>query len=106
MTDPHRVLGVPEDATQEEITSAYHRLVRRYHPDSAENGAEADRFREVVAAYEVLRHQAPHEREQTEPAVRTQQAPWTEPARAQRAPWTEPAIRVGPVRYHGPPRGP
>lgn len=83
MTDPHRVLGVPEDATQEEITAAYHRLVRRYHPDTAED-AEPDRFREVVAAYTALRAHEPRR-----PA----------PRRA------EPSLRAGPVRYHGPPRG-
>ncbi len=82
MTDPHEVLGVPEDATQEEITAAYRRLARRHHPDTAEDG-EAARFREVVAAYAALR-------------VR-------EPRRAK--PYgTEPMLRVGPVRYHGPPR--
>jgi curved DNA-binding protein CbpA len=80
MTDPHDVLGVSEDATQEEITAAYHRLVRRYHPDTAEN-AEPDRFREVVAAYTALRVQRP-----------------TPPRRP------EPELRAGPVRYHGPPR--
>jgi curved DNA-binding protein CbpA len=89
MTDPHRVLGVPEGATQEEITSAYHRLVRRYHPDATTNPTESDRFREVVAAYDVLREQAARERDQP----------------AQPNPRPGPAIRVGPVRYHGPPRG-
>lgn len=82
MTDPHHVLGVPEDATQEEITAAYHRLARRYHPDTAEN-AEPDRFREVVAAYAALRAQEPRH---------------TPPRRP------EPVLRAGPVRYHGPPR--
>ncbi|HEX6354639.1 J domain-containing protein [Actinophytocola sp.] len=86
MTDPHRVLGVAEDATQEEITSAYHRLVRRYHPDTA-TSTEPDRFHEVVAAYDVLRGQVPRARDQSTPPK----------------PPPEPAIRVGPVRYHGPP---
>jgi curved DNA-binding protein len=89
MTEPHHVLGVPADATQEEITSAYHRLVRRYHPDSTEDGAASDRFREVVAAYDALRRRAPRERDR--PAF---------------TPQPEPAIRVGPVRYHGPPPEP
>jgi hypothetical protein len=84
MTDPHHVLGVPVDATQDEITSAYRRLVRRYHPDTT-GGDPDDRFRKVVAAYAALRGKVP-------------QAPPHPP------PFTEPAIRVGPVRYHGPPR--
>jgi hypothetical protein len=90
MTDPHRVLGVAQDATQEEIASAYHRLVRRYHPDTA-SCTEPDRFREVVAAYAVLRGQTPREPEQPTPPP---------------TPRPGPAIRVGPVRYHGPPHLP
>lgn len=86
MSEPHRVLGVPEDATQEQITAAYHRLVRRYHPDTTDDTGEPDRFREVVAAYSALRDQPP---------------PKPLPPR-RRAP--EPELRVGPVRYHGPPR--
>ena len=83
MTDPHRVLGVPEDATQEQITAAYHRLARRYHPDAGDD-AEPDRFREVVAAYT---------------ALRTRQRPLdTAPRRSGTA------LRAGPVRYHGPHR--
>jgi curved DNA-binding protein len=85
MSEPHRVLGVPADATQEEITAAYHRLVRRYHPDAADDGSAPDRFREVVDAYTALRDQPP---------------PKPAPPRRTR----EPDLRAGPVRYHGPPR--
>jgi hypothetical protein len=93
MTDPYRVLGVPADATQDEIATAYHRLVREYHPDTAAAGAESDRFREVVAAYAALRDRAPVRRDTPAP-----------PAVQEREIRVEPAIRVGPVRYHGPPR--
>lgn len=30
---PHRILGVPEDATPQQIQAAYRSLVQRYHPD-------------------------------------------------------------------------
>ena len=104
MTDPHHVLGVPAGASQEEITSAYHRLVRQHHPDATGEPTEPDRFRAVVAAYAALRS-----RNQTEPTppepTPTEPTP-TEPTRPERARTrlTTPAIRVGPVRYHGPPR--
>jgi curved DNA-binding protein CbpA len=33
MDDPWKVLGVRQGASQEEIKSAYRRLVKQYHPD-------------------------------------------------------------------------
>ena len=50
--DYYKVLGVAEKATEKEITRAYRKLAKRYHPD-ANPGAE-DRFKEVSAAYDVL----------------------------------------------------
>jgi curved DNA-binding protein len=48
-------LGVPRDASAEDIRRAYRTLARRYHPDiNKEPGAE-DRFKEISEAYEVLR---------------------------------------------------
>jgi len=32
--DPYVELGVPRAAPAADITSAYHRLVRRFHPDT------------------------------------------------------------------------
>ena len=54
--DYYKVLGVPEGATEKEITRAYRKLAKRYHPD-ANPGAE-DRFKEISAAYDVLGDQA------------------------------------------------
>jgi curved DNA-binding protein len=47
------LLGVPQDADAETIRSAFRVLARRYHPDAGE-GSSADRFREVLVAYETL----------------------------------------------------
>ncbi|HWE11291.1 MAG TPA: DnaJ C-terminal domain-containing protein [Solirubrobacteraceae bacterium] len=53
--DFYEALGVPRDASQEDIRRAYRALARRYHPDvNKEPGAE-DRFKEISEAYEVLR---------------------------------------------------
>lgn len=46
-------LGVPQDADADTIRSAFRILARRYHPDAGE-GSSAERFREVLAAYETL----------------------------------------------------
>ncbi|MEP7314352.1 MAG: DnaJ C-terminal domain-containing protein [Pseudomonadota bacterium] len=52
--DYYKIMGVPRDATAEQIKKAYRKLARKYHPDvSKEKDAEA-RFKEVGEAYEVL----------------------------------------------------
>ncbi|MGH9165010.1 MAG: DnaJ domain-containing protein, partial [Acidimicrobiales bacterium] len=50
--DYYKVLGVAESAAEKDITRAYRRLAKQYHPD-AHPGSE-DRFKDVSAAYDVL----------------------------------------------------
>ena len=53
--DFYAVLGVAKDATAKDITKAYRKLARQYHPDTNPGDAAAeDRFKEISAAYEVL----------------------------------------------------
>ena len=52
--DYYELLGVPPDASREEIHSAYRRLARRYHPDVNAGGDGRVRFHELSDAYEVL----------------------------------------------------
>jgi molecular chaperone DnaJ len=54
-TDYYSVLGVSSDATDKEITRAYRKLAKQYHPDANPGNKEAeDRFKEVSAANDVL----------------------------------------------------
>ena len=53
--DPHQVLGVDYNATQEEIKLAYRRVAMKWHPDRNQNSAESrERFHQAAEAYRML----------------------------------------------------
>ncbi len=52
--DYYAILGVPRDATDEDIKRAYRRLARKYHPDVNPDPEAAEKFKEINMAYEVL----------------------------------------------------
>ncbi|MGH9119153.1 MAG: molecular chaperone DnaJ [Acidimicrobiales bacterium] len=57
--DYYKVLGVADSAPQKDITRAYRKLARQFHPDAnpGDNAAE-ERFKEISAAYEVVGDEA------------------------------------------------
>lgn len=105
LPDYYTVLGVTSTASSTEIAHAYRRRVRSQHPDARpDTGQDADSegLGEVIAAYAVLRdpaQRADYDR-QRQQATHTSTAlpstPFASPSRT-------PLLRVGPVRYHGPP---
>ena len=58
MSDPYSILGVPQNATDEEVKKAYRDLARKYHPDAyADNPLSdlaAEKMQEINAAYDKI----------------------------------------------------
>ncbi|WP_319542690.1 J domain-containing protein [uncultured Pseudodesulfovibrio sp.] len=54
--DYYKLLGVSRSASRDEISKAFKKLARKYHPDLNPNNAEAEaKFKEINEAYEVLK---------------------------------------------------
>ncbi|BAK36436.1 chaperone protein DnaJ [Microlunatus phosphovorus NM-1] len=53
-TDYYEILGVPRDATPEQIKKAYRRKAMKLHPDVATEPDAGEQFKKVAEAYEVL----------------------------------------------------
>ena len=56
--NPYKVLGVSENASQEEIRAAYLELVKKYHPDKYTDNPlkelAGEKLKEINQAYEML----------------------------------------------------
>lgn len=55
--DYYKILGIPKDASENDIKKAYRKLARKYHPDLNPNDKVSEqKFKEVNEANEVLSH--------------------------------------------------
>src|SRR5436309_14136889 len=57
--DYYKILGVPESASQKDISKAYRKLARQNNPDANPGDSSAEeRFEESSAAYDVIGDEA------------------------------------------------
>ncbi len=57
ITDPYKILGVSPDATDEEVTRAYRKLAKKYHPDlNPGDETAAEKMSEINAAYDMIKN--------------------------------------------------
>lgn len=52
--DYYEVLGLPRNASQEDIKAAFRKLARQYHPDVSQEANAEEHFKEINEAYSVL----------------------------------------------------
>ncbi len=53
--DYYKTLGVERDASKEDISKAYRKLARKYHPDVNKDSGAEEKFKEITEANEVLK---------------------------------------------------
>ena len=58
MTDPYKILGVPTNASEDEVKKAYRELARKYHPDNYHDNPLSDlaseKMKEINEAYDAI----------------------------------------------------
>lgn len=55
MSDPHKILGVPRNASQSAIKLAFIALAKKHHPDTSTSEAAPEEFKRAKEAYDALR---------------------------------------------------
>ncbi len=96
MLDHYKTLGVPRNASRQEIKQAFRALAKKYHPDRNASRTQwaTAQIKRLIEAHRVLshaglreaydrRHAVPYERERRKSSVRPKQRPEGENPRAQ-----------------------
>ncbi len=82
MPNYYDILGVSQNATQDEIRKSFRNLALKYHPDKNRNSEESkQKFMKIIEAYEVLSdEQARRNYDSNNLQKRGTRARWTPPA--------------------------
>lgn len=56
--DYYKIMGLTQEATEQDIKMAYRKLARKYHPDISKEPNAEEKFKEMGEAYEVLKDPA------------------------------------------------
>lgn len=68
ITNPYKVLGVPDGASVEECTKAYKKLAKKYHPDLNPNDKDAEeKMSQINAAYDQIKNGTANQTEYQNP---------------------------------------
>ena len=67
--DPYAVLGIPRDASDQQVQRAYRRLAKRYHPDLNPGARTGHQMRRLNQAWETLSSPAGRARYDAESAL-------------------------------------
>lgn len=66
MTDPYAVLGLPQNASAEEVKNAYRKLAKKYHPDlNPGDKVAAEKMKEINVAYDMITNPSAYRQQQT-----------------------------------------
>jgi len=69
-TDLYKLLGLPREASQDDIRKAHRKLVRKHHPDAnLGDRSSEEHFKQIQRAYEVLSN--PEKRREYDKSLRT-----------------------------------
>ena len=64
MSNPYEVLGLPQNASLDDVKKAYRKLAKKYHPDVNRDSGAEEKFKSISQAYEDILNPKPQPQQQ------------------------------------------